>query len=196
MKSTADLRRRVLDASLALIDSAGLEAFSMREVARRAGVSHQAPYHYFADREAIMAAIVTEGFAQLREDLLAAGSGIDDPHQRLTALGKAYLAFAMRQPAHFKLMFRSEWVDAEKHEQAGACANDAFSVLSEVIEAITEGDAGEGGRTMLLTAWSLAHGMATLAIEGKLDKFIAPEIGVDHAANVAFERFEAMLRKS
>ncbi|MCR6645128.1 MAG: TetR/AcrR family transcriptional regulator [Terricaulis sp.] len=62
MKPNVDLRRRVLDASLALIDSAGLEAFSMREVARRAGVSHQAPYHYFADREAIMAAIVAEGF--------------------------------------------------------------------------------------------------------------------------------------
>lgn len=196
MKPNVDLRRRVLDASLALIDSAGLEAFSMREVARRAGVSHQAPYHYFADREAIMAAIVAEGFAQLREELLAAGIGISDPHQRLTALGKAYLAFAMSQPAHFKLMFRSEWVDAEKHAQAGACAQDAFSVLSEVIDALTaDGPEEEESRTLLLTAWSLAHGMATLAIEGKLDKFVAPEIGVERAASVAFERFEALLRK-
>lgn len=195
MKANVDLRRRVLDASLALIDSAGLEAFSMREVARRAGVSHQAPYHYFADREAIMAAIVIEGFGQLREDLLTAGAGIADPRQRLTALGKAYLAFAMRQPAHFKLMFRSEWVDAEKHAQAGACAQDAFSVLSEVIGAIAEGRDDEV-RTLLLTAWSLAHGMATLAIEGKLNKFIAPDVGVERAASIALERFEAMLRKA
>lgn len=194
MKANVDLRRRVLDASLALIDSAGLEAFSMREVARRAGVSHQAPYHYFADREAIMAAIVIEGFAQLREDLLAAGAGVADPRRRLTALGKAYLGFAMRQPAHFKLMFRSEWVDAEKHAQAGACAQDAFSVLSEVIAAIADGP-DEQERTLLLTAWSLAHGMATLAIEGKLDKFVEPEIGVERAASIVFERFEALLRK-
>lgn len=195
LKANVDLRRRVLDASLALIDSVGLEAFSMREVARRAGVSHQAPYHYFADREAIMAAIVAEGFAQLREELLAAGAGIGDPHQRLTALGKAYLAFAMSQPAHFKLMFRSEWVDAEKHAQAGACAQDAFSVLNEVICTLTAGAPDEESRTLLLTAWSLAHGMATLAIEGKLDKFVEPEIGVARAASVAFERFEALLRK-
>lgn len=168
----------------------------MREVARRAGVSHQAPYHHFPDREAILAAIVAEGFAQLRDDLAAAGAGIADSHAQLSALGRAYLAFAMRQPAHFKLMFRSEWVDAEKHEQAGACAQDAFSVLREVIDDMSGADWEGGGRTLLLLAWSVAHGMSTLAIEGKLNRFIEPEIGLDTAAEAAFARLEAMLRKA
>ena len=61
MTEETDLRRKVLKASLALIEAGGLDRLSMREVARQAGVSHQAPYHHFGDREAILAAIATEG---------------------------------------------------------------------------------------------------------------------------------------
>src|SRR5262245_24205460 len=105
-----NLRRTLLDASLELIAAEGLEGFSMREVARRAGVSHQAPYHHFADREAIMAAIVAEGFQRLRDDSLGALTGLTDVRARFTAIGRAYLNFALNNPAHFKLMFRSELV--------------------------------------------------------------------------------------
>ena len=62
MRKPTDLRQKVLDASLALIEEGGLDRLSMREVARKAGVSHQAPYHYFSDREAILAALAGEGF--------------------------------------------------------------------------------------------------------------------------------------
>jgi len=64
-----DLRRRILDASAALLESDGLAALSLREVARRAGVSHQAPYHHFKDRESILAELVTEGFERLAKRL-------------------------------------------------------------------------------------------------------------------------------
>jgi AcrR family transcriptional regulator len=194
-KPADDLRRRVLDASLGLIAREGLEAFSMREVARRAGVSHQAPYHHFADREAIMAAIVTEGFVFLRADTLAAGEGAADPYERLSRIGKAYLAFAMRCPAHFKLMFRSEWVKAEKHDDASACAEGAFAVLADAIADVARAEGKAPNQTMLLIAWSLAHGLATLMLEGKLEKACGVEDDAQQAAaNAVFDQFEAMMR--
>jgi len=69
MRKPTDLRQKVLDASLALIEEEGLDRLSMREVARKAGVSHQAPYHYFEDREAILAALAGEGFSSLGQSL-------------------------------------------------------------------------------------------------------------------------------
>jgi AcrR family transcriptional regulator len=75
-----DLRERILDATVTLIEADGLAALSMREVARRAGVSHQAPYHHFTDRQAILAAIAEEGFKRLNAGLAsAAGSPVGTP---------------------------------------------------------------------------------------------------------------------
>lgn len=193
VKAPDDLRRRLLDASLALIAAEGLEGFSMREVARRAGVSHQAPYHHFPDREAILAAIVAEGFMGLRESTQTAGRGISDPHAYLTAVGKAYIRFAIAHPAHFKLMFRSEWVSAEKHDEAKACAQGAFEVLANAIRAVDP--RAERDPTILLMAWSMAHGLATLLLEGKLAMSIGPDPEAQAAAAEAvLDRWQTMLR--
>jgi AcrR family transcriptional regulator len=192
VKPAEDLRRTLLDASLDLIAREGLEAFSMREVARRAGVSHQAPYHYFSDREAILAAIVAEGFQRLRDDMAAAREAADGAPARLNAIGKAYLDFAVGHPAHFKLMFRSELVRAEKHESAGECAQSAFDVLvSTASEA-----AGAPDPTFVLTAWSLAHGLATLLLEGKLEKkFGNSKRAQLAAAHAVLDSFAALLAR-
>jgi AcrR family transcriptional regulator len=74
MRNPTDLRQKVLDASLTLIEEGGLDRLSMREVARKAGVSHQAPYHYFDDREAILAALAGEGFSKLGQSLMRAAA--------------------------------------------------------------------------------------------------------------------------
>lgn len=171
MKPAEDLRRTLLNASLDLIQSEGLEGFSMREVARRAGVSHQAPYHHFTDREAILAEMVGDGFLRLRDDMLHGLDGVKDPAARLTSIGKTYVAFALEHPALFKLMFRSEMVRQERHEIAQSCAMSAFDVLVDVVNDV----AGERGERetpspLVLASWSLAHGLATLLIEGKLDQ--------------------------
>ncbi|MDX2277464.1 MAG: TetR/AcrR family transcriptional regulator [Hyphomonadaceae bacterium] len=167
-----NLRRVLLDASLALIEAEGLEAFSMREVARRAGVSHQAPYHYFEDREAILAAIVAEGFQELRDRSLGALEGLSEPAKRFTAIGKAYLDFALHNPAHFKLMFRSELVREDKHRDAQACAQGAYDVLVNVADEVAQ-VSGYEQRTVVVLAWSAVHGLATLMLEGKLTKAVS-----------------------
>ncbi|MBC7769997.1 MAG: TetR/AcrR family transcriptional regulator [Phycisphaerales bacterium] len=185
-----NLRRTILDASLGLIAAEGLEGFSMREVARRAGVSHQAPYHHFPDRETIMAAIVAEGFQRLRDNSLAALEGVEDPFERLSAIGRAYVKFALNNPAHFKLMFRSEHVREDRHDEAKACALGAFDVLVMVAGEVAARN-GHHDRTVLLTAWSTVHGLATLLLEGKLEK----AIGAGGASDAAVDRVIAMLER-
>lgn len=147
----------------------------MREVARRAGVSHQAPYHHFADREAILAAIVAEGFERLRDDMVGAlGLASEDAAAQLNAIGRAYVRFALTNPAHFKLMFRSELVHAEKHEHAKECAGAAFDVLVRVTDAAARAGGEAPARSLVFAAWSLAHGLATLLLEGKMDDYFGP----------------------
>lgn len=170
MKPAPDLRRTLLDASLDLIAKEGLEGFSMREVARRAGVSHQAPYHHFADREAILAALVAEGFERLAQRMDEAAARADGADARFHAIGRAYVGFALDHPAHFKLMFRSELVREDRHHRAQACAQSAFDVLVRVVEQVSAQRRGAPDRALVLAAWSLAHGLATLLLEGKLDR--------------------------
>jgi AcrR family transcriptional regulator len=163
----------------------------MREVARRAGVSHQAPYHYFADREAIMAALVAEGFLALREASLAALEGETDPAKRFTAIGRAYLDFALNNSAHFKLMFRSELVREEKHDETKACAQGAFDVLMSVAGEVAK-RSGYADHLVVLAGWSMVHGLATLMLEGKLDKALPMQSGRVRAAHDVIAMLETM----
>lgn len=170
VKMADDLRQRVLKVSLDLIAREGLEAFSMREVARRASVSHQAPYYHFADREAILAALVADGFRLLRASTEDAMHGLSDPIGRLTAMGRAYINFALTHRAHFKLMFRSELVRSEKHPEAKACAQSAFDFLVATVGEVAAAKGRSDSDALALAAWSTVHGFATLALEGKLDE--------------------------
>ena len=88
MTEETNLRQKVLKASVALIEAGGLDRLSMREVARKAGVSHQAPYHHFGDREAILAALASEGFAKLKQELGARSASTgDDAAKAVEAMG-------------------------------------------------------------------------------------------------------------
>ncbi len=166
---TDDLRRRVLDASIALIDGEGLAALSMREVARRAGVSHQAPYHHFGDRAGILAALAEEGFGALADALEAAGPDTS-PADELAARGTAYVRFALARPAHFRVMFRPELVDMTRWPGAAAQAARAHRALvSSLLRCVEAGlVAPEELEDCVATTWSTVHGLATLLLEGPL----------------------------
>jgi AcrR family transcriptional regulator len=167
---TGDLRERVLEASVKLIEEDGLSALSMREVARRAGVSHQAPYNHFADREAILGAIAEQGFVMLG-DQIARATAIDEPAwAKMDACGRAYVEFACTHPAHFRVMFRPELVDLENCPGAKAEGDRAFNVIVEVMhEAVRSGLPAVPSEEALVTmAWALAHGLACLILDGPL----------------------------
>ncbi len=162
-----DVRSRILDAGLSLLSEGGLAALSMRAVARIAGVSHQAPYHYFPDRESILAEIVKSGFETLHRYETEAIATTDSAVDQMVEIGCSYVRFALDHPALFQLMFRRELVDLENFEDAHASAMATFELPQSVIAA-AHGKSTEASTVEMLTCWSLSHGLATLMLEGKM----------------------------
>ncbi|WP_394821865.1 WHG domain-containing protein [Pendulispora albinea] len=171
-----DVRARVLEAAVALMAEGGLANLSMREVARRAGVSHQAPYHYFPDREAILAAIAQQGFILLEQELDRVREPESPAAGRMGRAGEAYVRFAFQHPAHFRVMFGPDFVDMTRFPSAQACGHKAFDRLIEVVQAyIDEGLAVPvSERVLVVFAWSVVHGLACLLLDGCLS-FKMPE---------------------
>jgi AcrR family transcriptional regulator len=196
----SELRQQILRASIALIEEEGLAKLSMREVARRAGVTHQAPYHYFADREAILGEIAEEGFRLLREQMERAVARSDAAQQgvaqRLTAVGQAYVEFACAHPAHFRIMFRPELVNMERCPGAEAEGDNAFATVTRVVhEAVEAGlPAVPSEASLVATLWSFAHGLACLILDGPLAK--KQDAGADIQTSDVLLSLQAMLEAS
>lgn len=164
-----DVRAGILNASLQLMNEGGLGALSMREVARRAGVSHQAPYHYFQDREAILAELAGEGFDQLYDYMISAVGLARDRTAKSRAMGEAYIRFALNHPELFRLMFRNEMCDLSRYPEAKAKAEKCFNVPVEILGVSgTLDDKANPDLVPVIASWSIAHGLATLLLEGKL----------------------------
>jgi AcrR family transcriptional regulator len=178
-----DVRAGILKASLALMNEGGLGALSMREVARRAGVSHQAPYHYFDDREAILAELAGEGFDQLYDYIVSAIGLARDKAGKNRAMGEAYIRFALNNPEIFKLMFRCEMCDLARYPNAKAKADKCFNIVVQILGAHgTSADKTNPDLAPVIAAWSMAHGLATLMLEGKLAQSFGDTIDQREAA--------------
>jgi AcrR family transcriptional regulator len=169
-----DVRGRVLNAAVKLIDKGGLAGLSMREVARAAGVSHQAPYHYFADREAIFAALAKEGFEILTLRLENSIESTDPAVDRFCRAGQTYVEFALDHPALFRIMFRPDLVAMERFPDANACGKRAFQTLPTLVQAcIAEGLPAEPNvEALVVLAWSIPHGLACLILDGPLARTV------------------------
>ncbi|MGI5217896.1 TetR/AcrR family transcriptional regulator [Nocardia sp. CA-290969] len=166
------LRDALLTACLRLIETEGIAAVSLRRVAREAGVSSGAPYHHFPDRAALLADLVTQGFRLLAERLTEARTTADSPTAALLALEQSYIRFARDKPAYFRLMFRPELSQPEKHPDARAAGEAAFGVLAEAVgDCVAAGELSpDRAETTVLTVWALGHGLASLWLDGHLDK--------------------------
>ncbi len=174
----ADLRERVLAAAFELVEKEGLAALSMREVARRAGVSHQAPYHHFKGREEILAAMAQEGFGMLEQRLAEARRGAESPREAAERAGEAYILFAVRHPAHFRLMFRPELVDVEAHREVMDCGQRAFAHVPQIVRALVEDGlpAEPNEQALVALTWAAVHGLACLLLDGPLAHTL-PDLG-------------------
>lgn len=169
MRKPTDLRQKVLKASLALIEEGGLDRLSMREVARKAGVSHQAPYHYFGDREAILAELAGEGFSRLGQALArAADQAGSEPADAVEDMGRAYVEFALRNPAYFQAMFRADAVPLDRYPDALKREEEAFGRLVESIGQAFSNQPAEARQAIAVASWAMVHGLATLILEGSL----------------------------
>lgn len=156
-----DLRRALIDATAKIVAKDGAAAVSLREVARVAGVSHNAPYRHFESLAALLAAVASEGFGAFRVRLEAAAKKAS-PAQRKGALGKAYLDFALDNPRLYLLMFGPD-LDKAAHPELLKASQDAFGVLlSETAKG------GGSGQTDAIAAWAFVHGLAHLIIDKQI----------------------------
>ncbi len=168
-----NLRRALLDAALAFIAERESTDFTMRELSRRAEVTHNAPYRHFVDKGALLAALAEEGFELLRARSERAAPALEaDPRERVRSLGASYVGFAVAHPHHFRLMFGETTARAKAERPELARAADAsFALLRDAIEACrAEGllRRDVSTRDIGLVAWSLVHGLASLLVSGQI----------------------------
>lgn len=162
-----DLRQRILDASEKLLETEGLAALSMREVARRSGVTHQAPYHHFADRESILAELVARGFLEMARRLARANDRHVDGDRLGTVIesGQAYVGFAIEHPGVFRIMFRSEVCDPARFPAAQQAGDSAYRELERLV-ALIHGEAEVAQLSSVY--WGQVHGLASLIVDGPI----------------------------
>jgi AcrR family transcriptional regulator len=165
-----DLRRALLDATLELVSQKGPEGFTLRAAAKLAQVSDAAPYHHFADKESLLAAVAEEGFRNLHNELQSADVLADDPQARARAMGTAYVLFATRNPSHFRVMVSRTLAHHAKHAELARTAALAFQLVRDtLISAIDEKALSRvPSEQLIYGSWALVHGLAFLAIDGHL----------------------------
>ena len=164
--SPPDLRQRIVTTARQLLEQRGPAALSLREVARRAGATHQAPYHHFANREAILAELVAIGFDELADALAAANQALARRGRRagVVASGMAYVEFALANPGLFRIMFRHDVVDPRHAPAVRAAGDRAHGELRRLVEGVHAAPDAE----LATLYWALVHGLACLLVDGPL----------------------------
>ncbi|MDH5537934.1 MAG: TetR/AcrR family transcriptional regulator [Rhizobacter sp.] len=170
------LRDALIEACESLLAERGLEGFSLREVARRSGVSPAAPSHHFGDAAGLLTAVATLAFDGLTAALEAGNvRGGDDPVARLREQGVGYVGFALRYPGRFGLMFR---VGLQKDEALERSANAAFMTLEQAVRQLLgvapDPPLAPEQWNALLSIWSVVHGFAHLALAGQFAHIAPP----------------------
>jgi AcrR family transcriptional regulator len=181
------LKAALLDAAEKLLKRDGVAGLTLRAAAREAGVSHAAPKHHFGDLAGLLAELATVGFERLRNAMSADLRDDLSQAERLDAIGRGYVAFAKTHPALFLLMFRSERLDMNRpalRDATRACfetLSSASGFSSERSERLTLAQAGQ-----LARAWSIVHGFAILAINGRWAPLLE-RLGLDADDDALFD---------
>lgn len=151
-----DLQSALVEAGLSVLERDGLDALSLRAVARAAGVSHAAPYHHFADKTALLAAIAAHGFGLLHEEIVARATG--SPANRLQTAAVTYVGFAVENPELFRLMFSDTVSPHDAHPGLRTAAGRAYGHITSSLP----------DETTAVAAWSLVHGLAMLLLDAQI----------------------------
>ena len=163
------LREALLNASVDLLRTRGVEALSLRAVARAAGVSQTAPYRHFKDRRALVAGVAQAGFAlmgtAIQRAVQAGEPGLPALRRGLTA----YVRFAQDHPAEYRVMFGPELAPRDDLPELNETAQRVFGLLRDAIARLQQGGAlGEGDPSLMsITAWATLHGLVMLSLDGQ-----------------------------
>jgi AcrR family transcriptional regulator len=188
-----DLRRVLVEAAFELVGEGGVEAVSVREAARRAGVSPGAPFRHFDSRDALLAAVAEEAQRRFRAEIDRgmAEAPADDPLRQFRCLGLAYLRWARRNPTHFEVISGRRFFD---HDRSAAVSSDNAEVigLTERIlkEAHARGQLGTSDlKQVLIGGRALVYGFARMAIDGHFARWGVAEAEVDRTAEAVLDLF-------
>ena len=171
-----DLRRALMDVSIDILKKHEVETLNLRKLAVLAGVSPGAPYHHFADRAKLVAAIANEGFELLEGSMRkATATCANEASARLEALGQAYVHFAISHPGYFRVMFRRETHNNATTAMRGA-GQRTFQLLCDAITACQQAGSAPAGdpQPLILHAWAAVHGLSTLLVDGDLKGISIP----------------------
>lgn len=184
-----------------VIAERGIEQLSLREVARRLGVSHQAPYRHYPSRDHLLAEVMRRCFEAFAHDLDQRERS-DDPAVELHSLGQRYLSYAASHPLEYRLMFGTPWPEPASHPDLVRDAAHAFDVLRGVLRRLYGEKASMRERVDLqaMFIWSTMHGLAG-AKESKVVDFLelAPKVDVktvDHAMTMVQNAIRADLERA
>jgi AcrR family transcriptional regulator len=176
-----DLKNALIKAGVEILSKEGIEGLSLRKVAQRAGVSHNAPYSHFPDKQSLIAAISTEGFKQLYHELnIAVSTYINDPKRQLQEGAWAYVQFAMNNTDTFKIMFSGV---LEKEKEYPAFVEISHQTFNRVVDIVRACQAAGLLRTtppemMAVSVWGQIHGIISLILEGQISRAVLNRFSV------------------
>jgi AcrR family transcriptional regulator len=194
-----DLRNALIQAGLEMLSEGGAAALDLRKVARKAGVSHAAPYRHFADKQALVAAINAEGFRRLAERIQSTlREAPDDSFEQLQAIARAYVQFAQEHPWLMREMFSGLTVEREAFAGLYAASKAVFTFYVEVVKrgqergSLIDGDPG----ALAGVLWSLLHGVAMLTIENQMRPYTDGPDGAERVTRFSVHMlYEGLGRK-
>jgi len=193
-----DLRHALIQAGLELLAEGGAQSLDLRKVARRAGVSHAAPYRHFADKQALIAAINEEGFHWLAEQIEETlRDASDDPFDQLLGVARAYVGFAKAHPWLLREMFSGLSIERETYESLQAASKSVYRLYIDVIRLGQERGKIVAGDPAALAGvlWAVLHGLAMLIIEEQMRPYADGPEGSERVTRYTIEVLYAGLAR-
>jgi AcrR family transcriptional regulator len=176
-----DLKNALIKAGVEILAKDGVSGLSLRKVAMKAGVSHSAPYSHFADKQALIAAISTEGFRQLYQQVITVTEQYQEqPSRQLVEVAWAYLQFALDDPDRFKVMFSGILEKEKEYPEFVEESQRNFQLVKMIIEENQASGVLRSGPSDLaaLSVWGIIHGFIMLLLEGQISHTILDRINL------------------